>query len=374
MNSFDISFYCRNAKSDRNGFAPVQVSLIINGERAFINLPRKERPEEFKKAIASKKSNDLKIFLETIRKNIALATTDIIARGLPLTTATLRDYLKNGGIKSYTLDDLFKEYLALQRQRVGKSLSIGVYKKYERVRDTLFAFLRKDMDVTAVTYGQLQAYYNNLQQNYELSSSAAMMTKVKAIMTYAFDNGYIKSNPASQIRVTKGKPKIDYLTPDEIEKIASKKFENQRLEEVRKAFILQLATGLAYIDLKNLTPEDIKEDGGRYYIMKERIKTTETYTAVVLPFGYEMIKSLPKINSNQKYNNYLQELGDLCGIKKHLHTHIARHTYCMYLLNVLKVPLPTASRCLGHSSVKVTQSHYGFLTSTTVLEEVTSRF
>lgn len=53
--TLNVSFYCRPCKADKKGRAPVELSLIINGERAIITLPRKEYPEVFKKQMAMKK-------------------------------------------------------------------------------------------------------------------------------------------------------------------------------------------------------------------------------------------------------------------------------------------------------------------------------
>ena len=43
-------------------------------------------------------------------------------------------------------------------------------------------------------------------------------------------------------------------------------------------------------------------------------------------------KILPVI-SNQKLNAYLKEIADVCGIKKNLTFHCARHWHQKYLLN-----------------------------------------
>ncbi len=58
--TFDISFYCRESKANREGLAPVEMSIIINGERCIITLPRKEKLGEFKRNLHSKRDNDTK--------------------------------------------------------------------------------------------------------------------------------------------------------------------------------------------------------------------------------------------------------------------------------------------------------------------------
>lgn len=37
--TFDISFYCGKSKVNKKGLAPIELSVSLNGERKFINLP-----------------------------------------------------------------------------------------------------------------------------------------------------------------------------------------------------------------------------------------------------------------------------------------------------------------------------------------------
>lgn len=53
-------------------------------------------------------------------------------------------------------------------------------------------------------------------------------------------------------------------------------------------------------------------------------------------------------------NAYLKEIADLAGIKKHLTTHVARHTFAsMSLCN--HVSIEVISKMLGHSDIRTTQ-------------------
>ena len=58
--------------------------------------------------------------------------------------------------------------------------------------------------------------------------------------------------------------------------------------------------------------------------------------------------------SNQKINAYLKEIADLCGIKKRLSYHLARHTFATMLLSK-GVPIESVSKMLGHTNIKTTQ-------------------
>lgn len=60
------------------------------------------------------------------------------------------------------------------------------------------------------------------------------------------------------------------------------------------------------------------------------------------------------ILSNQKMNSYLKEIADVCGIKKNLTFHLARHTFATLCLSK-GVPMESVSKTLGHTNIRTTQ-------------------
>lgn len=65
--------------------------------------------------------------------------------------------------------------------------------------------------------------------------------------------------------------------------------------------------------------------------------------------------NLLPVPSNAKLNAYLKEIADICGIKKNLTFHIARHTFATTVTLNNGVPVETVSKMLGHKSIKITQ-------------------
>src|SRR5690606_19257065 len=61
------------------------------------------------------------------------------------------------------------------------------------------------------------------------------------------------------------------------------------------------------------------------------------------------------IKSNQRFNGYLKEIADICGIDKNLTPHTARHTFATTVTLANGVPLETVSAMLGHKSIRTTQ-------------------
>lgn len=368
--TFNIGFVCRQSKVTKAGKAPVEMSIIINGKRTYLTLPMKEDPKQFQKLVTSKKMNPMKEYLEQIYQKVVVAQTELVKNDIPVTAISLKDYIQNGCTTSYTIDDLFTEYLKILKKRVGVNLTAAVYRKYEIVRDLFYGSISNTKQVNEITNGVIANFYAELNRKYESTTSAAMMVKLKTIITYALDNGKLKINPFNSIKISKRTKEVEYLTLDEIQAIKSKSF-NGRLEKVRDLFLFQCFTGLAYADMAQLTKEDFQFNGEQIFIKKCRVKTGISYLTVLIDEAVEIIRrynfELPVL-SNQKYNSYLKEIADLCGITKPMHTHIGRHTFATYMLNK-GVSIEVVAKMLGHSNIKQTQ-HYSKLVDKTVFKAV----
>lgn len=183
----------------------------------------------------------------------------------------------------------------------------------------------------------------------------------------AYSEGYMDRNPLDQFKITLEKTKRDVLSETEIEQIQELDLHG-RLEKVRDCFVFSIYSGLPFIDLEELTMDDIEKDkNGKLWIVKSRHKTDIDFIIPVLPETKALIEKyddhplrqkkgvvLPVL-SNQKYNAYLKEIADLAGINKHLTTHLARHTFATTVTLNNGIPLEIVSKMLGHSSVKTTQ-------------------
>lgn len=369
--TFNINFVCRASKVAKNGKAPVEMSIIINGKRTYLTLPMKEDPKTFQKSIASKKMNPLKEYLEQMNQKVLIAQTELIKQDSPVTALAIKEYIQNGCSNSYTVGDLFNSYLKILKKRVGVNLTAAVYRKYEIVRDLFYKAINPDKQVTEITNEVISGFYADLNRKYESTTSAAMMVKLKTVVTFGLDNNRIKINPFNGIKIVKKTKEVEFLTESEVKTIKEKNL-GGRLSKVRDLFIFQCFTGLAYTDMAHLTREDFQvNELGQIYIKKSRLKTGVGFTTVLFPEAAEIIKrydyELPVL-SNQKYNSYLKEIADLCGITKPMHTHIGRHSFATMALN-RGLSLETVAKMLGHSNIKQTQ-HYSKLVDKTVFEAI----
>lgn len=371
--TFNIAFVCRQSKTNKFGLAPVELSINLNGDRKFLNLPRKEKPSEFNR---KHRSSDLEDYLSLMRSRVNSIMTEMLANGEPITTEAIREYMRSGGYKSYTVGNLFTDYLKLLAKRVDVDLSMGVYRKYELVRNLFYKYITPESECGCITPALIKQIQVDVYAKYDSSTAAGYLTKLKTFIRFGMDNDKIKINPFQGVKINKGKKDIVYLTEDELRALNDLKIDNESLSNIRDAFILQASTGLAYIDIYNLRKEDIQVmEDGTHYICKNRVKTSTQYTTVVLPMGVEVLKKHDyqlHIISNQKYNLFLKSLQTMAGLKTNLTTHVARRTYATMLLN-RGVRLETVSKCMGHKNTKITQAAYAQVLNKTVIEEVKAK-
>jgi len=371
--TFSVAFFCRESKKNKQGVSPIELSVCLNGDRKFINLPRKERPGDFNR---KRRSSDIEDYLSLMRSRVNSIMTEMLANGEPITTEAIREYVRCGGYKSYTVGDLFKDYLRLLSKRVDVDLTLGVYRKYELVRNMFFGYVKPEAECTSITPAIIKQVQVDLYAKYDASTAAGYLTKLKTFIRFGLDNGKLKINPFQGVKINKGKKDIIYLTESELEALNALEIDNESLANIRDAFVLQACTGLAYIDIYNLKREDIKmTEEGTHYISKNRHKTSTQFTTVILPMGVEVLKRHDyqlHIISNQKYNVMLKTLQTLCGLKTTLTTHVARRTYATMLLN-RGVRLETVSKCMGHKTTKITQAAYAQVLNKTVIDEVKAK-
>jgi site-specific recombinase XerD len=195
-------------------------------------------------------------------------------------------------------------------------------------------------------------------------------------------NGWLNKDPFSNYKSKVKDVERVYLNEDEIQTIINKDFKIERVAMVRDIFVFSCFTGLAYIDVKQLTKNNISLgiDGDKW-IFKNRQKTDTTSKIPLLPMAQEIINKyenhpvcinedrLLPILSNQKMNAYLKEIADLCEINKDLTFHIARHTFATTITLSNGVPLETVSKMLGHTSLKTTQ-HYAKILDKKISEDM----
>jgi site-specific recombinase XerD len=195
-------------------------------------------------------------------------------------------------------------------------------------------------------------------------------------------NDWLEKNPFANYKSKVKEVERVYLSEEEIQNIIEKDFKTERLSLVRDIFIFSCFTGLAYIDVKNLTKSNIGIGiDGEKWIFTHRQKTETASKIPILPVTKMIIDKYsdhPKssnedrllpILTNQKMNAYLKEIADVCEIEKDLTFHIARHTFATTVTLTNGVPIESVRKMLGHNNLRTTQ-HYAKVLDRKVSEDM----
>ena len=376
-----ISFFCRPSKQLQNGLSPIEVSVTIGKERRVIRLPKYVRAEDFNvKKQRVKRNEVLNRYLDAVKVKFTQIETEMLKRNMPITTRTVIDVFQNGfADTNVTFLSLFDKHNEDAKTRSKRGLISPVtYQKYLLTRKMFADFLRTKLhrgdillvDITPTMIEQFYIYLNGLMAK---NTAIHKMKIIKKILKIAMEEGYIRAMPF-KIKLAKDTLQYTPLSIDELRTIRSRQFATVRMAQVRDVFIFACYSGLAFTDLKNLTKEDmLSDEDGKEWIVKPRHKTKIISHIPLLPIAKEIWEKydykLPVL-TNQKYNSYLKELADVCGINKNLHSHLARHTFATILLNS-GVDMVSVSKILGHSNSRITESTYAQMMPETIMKRVT---
>ncbi len=370
--SYSISFVCRTSKANKQGLAAVECSVSVNSTRVVFALPRKEKPETFKRLMASNRNSDLKKFTATVYAKLQECVTNLMTQDLELTAQAIKDaYFSED--KVYTLADAFNDFMTFQRQRTASDATLTTYAKYRLAVQWYTKHFDCSIAIDALKVGDLHALRGELLKEYKPQTVNSYLSRLRSVYIWASNNAKCSVNPFAQFKLIKPKNDITYLTLNELKILEEKELHTDRLSNVRDLFLFQCYTALSYSDMAQLTKADIQYDSeNRPFIQKQRQKTSVTYTIPLLPKALAILAKydyqLPCL-SNQKYNAYLKEIADICGIQKNLHTHLGRHTFATVALNA-GISIEIISKVLGHSSIKMTQAHYAKLLDSTIISKV----
>ena len=288
-----------------------------------------------------------------------------------------------------TIGQLFDKYISNVKAKTGTTLSETSYHKYELCRKRFMEMLEakyhcKDMLLRELNPTVIEDYYIYLTTSVGHCNNTAVKTMktMRTVILHGIKMGVLHNDPYLGVQFHMDDVDRGYLTEEEIKAIMEKPFHLKRLELTRDLFIFSCFTGLAYIDVKALKPENIVNLNGVEWISSRRIKTG-TKISVVLFEGAKLIiekyKNHPRkkghvfpIYSNQKTNDYLKEIATACGIDKDITFHMARHTFATLTLSK-GVPIESVSRMLGHKNIKTTQI-YAKITNKKIEEDMAKFF
>ncbi|NMH23879.1 site-specific integrase [Flavobacterium solisilvae] len=392
--SVSILFYIKRAKVNNLGVCPIYTRVTVNAKRfefstnKYIN-PDKWSSEGSKVKGTNEEARTINSHLDYLKNQVLEAEKKLFKKDISITSENLKNELFGFSETKRMLVPIFQDHNNKIKELVGKEYAPGTLERYTTSLKHTIEFMQwkynlSDIDITKIDHAFITDYEFWLRSVRNCANNTAVkyIKNFNKIIKICLANDWLDKNPFANYRSKVKEVERVYLTEEEIQSIIEKDFKTERLSLVRDIFLFSCFTGLAYIDVKNLTKTHINYGiDGEKWIFTHRQKTESASKIPILPVTQMIIdkyenhpqcinedKLLP-ILSNQKMNAYLKEIAGVCEIEKELTFHIARHTFATTVTLTNGVPIETVSKMLGHKNLHTTQ-HYAKVLDRKVSEDM----
>jgi site-specific recombinase XerD len=377
-----ILYYIKRTKPNSIGQVPIYSRITVDGKRFEMSINRFIEPNKWSSEANKIRGNNdearsINSYLDILKVKVYDAQKELIHNNSPVNSDTIKNKVFGIEQRARMLIPIFQEHNDKVETLVGQEFAPGTLERYKTSLKHTIEFLQwkysvSDIDIKNIDHAFITEYEFFLRSIRNCANNTAVkyIKNFKKIIKLCISNGWLDKDPFVNYKAKIREVEREFLSQVEIQTIYEKVFVAGRLNQVKDIFVFACFTGLAYIDVKQLTPSNIciGIDGGKW-IFTHRQKTETASRIPLLPIPQELIqkysdhpqcvnenKLLPVL-SNQKMNSYLKEIADVCGIQKDLTFHIARHTFATTVTLTNGVPIESVSKMLGHTNIKTTQ-HY----------------
>lgn len=377
---FSVSFFIKRKKVLKSGETTIFAKIYKKGERSEFALEKSIVPSQWdsKRGLAkgiSRQNGEINYFLETTRVKINIVAENMTKEGFEASPILIKEHMVGKVAHKCSLLQLYREH----NEKVAKLEGIDFAKEtvvryktsYKHTANYIkHKYNRNDISFDEINHLFIENYIFYLKTELKCCHNTAIkyIRNFKKIVRIAMANGWIKTDPFINIKLSCNKVDRVYLDEDELETLMKKEFKIERLEVARDLFVFSCFTGLPFIEIKNLTHNSIvKDKENTYWIDGKRTKTKVEFQVPLLKVPQRIIEKykdnpickgkgvvLP-VFSNQNYNAYLKEVADICEIKKPITTHTARHTFATTVTLSNGIAMEAVSKMLGHTNLATTK-------------------
>ena len=372
--TFKVLFYVNGSK-EKNGIVPIMGRVTINGSVAQFSckqtIPKTLWDAKGNRAKGkSIEARDINHALDNIKAQIIKHYQRISDREAYVTAEMVRNAYQGIGSEYETLLGAFDKDNATFQKRVGTDRVKGTYMARVRARNHVAAFIkanykRSDLSMLELTPDFIKEFAVFLSTDRGLQNGSIWTNCMwlKGVVMRAHFNGLIPRNPFAQFHISPNIKEREYLTEEELKTLMTHEFADAKLSYIRDIFVFASFTALSFVDVKELTTDDIVEVNGEKWILSKRHKTKVPFQVKLLDIPLQIIKRYEEFQTDKSVFpnlNYwsickpLKKMIKECGITKDISFHCARHGFATLALSK-GMPIESVSRVLGHTNIVTTQ-------------------
>lgn len=389
-----VLFYAKKSKTKSNFRVPIYLRITVNGKRAEFSTGKDVEISKWSSAQNRLKGNSeearaINKYLDILKSNVLVLENKLALSRESFDAIDIKNLLTGANTTERYLIPIFEEHNSKIEKLLGKEYAPATLKNFKtclaHLKEFLWKFHKKsDIDIQKLEPSFLNDFdfFLRTKPNINNNSAVKHTKNLSKILKLCYQNNWIEKDLVIFYKGKFQEVNVNFLTEEEIKTIKNKDFIGSGLNIVRDIFIFSCYTGLAYVDIFNLTNEQITIGvDGNLWIITNRQKTGINSNIPLLPIAEEIIKKyenhplvsnsgkLLPVYSNQKVNEYLKTIADNCNINKKLTFHCARHTFATTVTLSNNVSMESVSKMLGHKSIKTTQ-HYAKILDKKVSEDM----
>lgn len=380
---FQVSFFLRRDRM-KEGNAPIYLKISTKKVSTRMSINHYVDPNDWdvRKGCVKygrPKHDIINDYIDELRLSIMHAQKTLLSDDEDVSPGNIIRVLQGDYNREYTLLEVFRNHNTDMQTRIGHGFSEGSHKNYRLTYRHIEKFLKTqykvpDISIKRVDHRFLTEFdhFMRVVQGNVPNGSMKNLVRLKKIIRIAMHNDWLTKDPFRNFKITIEQPTRTVLSPQELEQLEKTEITNAKLAKARDIFLFMCYTGLAYVDINNLTGDMISTGiDGNLWIMGERVKSGIRYAVPLLPKARMLMDKYADkgrdmvfpVMSNQKMNDYIKEVAELCNINKKVSCHTARHTFATTVTLLNGVPIETVSRMLGHTDLKTTQIYAKVLDS-----------
>lgn len=380
-NTFSILIWI-NAARAKNNEAILFARITVNLKRVNISLKRKVPVDLWDKSKSRVKGNSpearlINNYIAQTQAALFNAYQELVTERKLITAEAIKSRFFGTDQQYYSLQNIIDYHNTNFAHKLSKA-TLGLYKTTQTY---LMEFVLKEYKTSDIYLKDLNysfvVQFDNFLRGYKLSRNKKRignntiikhMQRLRKMVTMSYHMEWIDRDPFVKYKPSFIKKEREFLTKEELESIENYSTDIERLDLVKDLFIFSSYTGIAYVDIMKLKKDNIVFgiDGNKWIITKRQKTNTPVKIPILDQAQYLIDKYKNNVRaalsetlfpslSNQKLNSYLKEIADLCGIKKNLTFHMARHTFATTVTLTNGVPIETVSKILGHTKIATTQ-------------------
>ncbi|CAN5159576.1 site-specific integrase [soil metagenome] len=380
FNTFSVLFFTRKVNRNAKELS-IYARITVNGKCSEMSLQRKTSVNEWDSSKGRFKGTTpiikkLNSYLDQVYSKLLDTHKKLLDKDSLISAAKVKaSYLG--------LDEdhkTIKDIVTYHNEKMKDILQWGTLKNYRTTANYLEEFLKgikktdniylKHINYQFITeFEMFLRSYRAKKERKTCGTNGTMkhLERLKKLLNLAIKLEWLEKNPFRSYTFKFEKNDRQFLTERELHILEETIFTSNSLERVKDMFLFSCYSGLSYIDLKQLTTDQIvKGIDGKTWIYTKREKTQQSIKIPLLVSAQEIIKKYQGQNfketkeifpviSNQKINKYLKDIMNSIDIRKKITFHSARHTFATVITLSNGVPIETVSKLLGHTKLSTTQ-------------------